>query len=437
MKIKFIQSMLNTLRYGTLARYWPYLSYGAVRLLGPCFAALLSARTIDWGTGNDEPVVLCLFRESFVKDIHEMRQRTDMKFAVVMGGFTRFQEVWFPKAMQIQTYYQGYFGPGRDRALAYSRLYAMHLLRFVERKRAVSAVLSANFDYWQDVGFKQVCKEKRIPFVVLSREHPVVPSVCDIVIKWYVRSAYVFDGALIAVAGDSSKEVLARIGTVCGNDQVVVTGLPRFDAWRDVDCALPLSERKYITLLTFTEGYFADQSFVEVLNVFLQAAQRYQKSEIRFLIKTKDAHDQHLVQQLIPHASRSKVLCAYDVDLFKVLPQSRCVVGYNSLSMVEAAMAGSQLVIPAWGECLDRGSSVMYSNDDPIVSEMVEFAYGPDDLLNYLDHAVQGNEISRTKSSINSFIAKYVHIPTETTSSERVVESITNAIRDQQAWLDN
>lgn len=428
MKSGSIKSLLHVLRYGVFARLWPHLSHGLVWLLGPRFAAFLSARTIDWGEGGEGPVVLCLFRESFIKDIHEMRQRTDMNFAVVMGGFTRFQEVWFPAAMQIQTFYQSYRGPGRDRALAKSEQYALHLINYVQRKRPVHAVLSANFDYWQEVGLKQVCKENNIPFVVLSREHPVIPEICEIVTEWYVRSAYQFKGDLIAVAGDSSKEVLARIKTVCSDEKVVVTGLPRFDAWRDVNCSIPWHKRKYITLLTFTEGYFADDGFVEVLQVFLQAAQRHLGSGLRFLIKTKDAHDQYQVQQMIPASIRTFVDCTHEEDLFKVLPLSRCVVGYNSLSLVEAVMAGCRLMVPAWGECLDRGPRAMYSADDPAVVGMVDFAYGPDALLKMIDHAVASHEVETERARVDAFVARYVHIPRDTTSSEEVVACIRTAV---------
>lgn len=416
--------MLHALRYGVFSKFWPYFSYWLIWILGPRFAALLSARTIDWGPKGEGPIVLCLFRESFVKDIHEMRKRTDMQFAVVMGGFTRFQEVWFPKMMQVQTFYQSYQGPGREYALARSEQYARHLINYVERKKPVQAVLSANFDYWQEVGLKKVCKDMGIPFFVLSREHPVVPSVCEIVTEWYMRSAYKFEGAKIAVAGDSSKEVLARIGTVCNDNQVVVTGLPRFDAWRDVDCSLPLEERNFITLLTFTDGYFADETFKSVLKAFLQAAKNKSEPDLRFMIKTKDAHDQQLVKNLIPMADQDFVECTHEIDLFKILPISRYVIGYNSLSMVEAVMAGCKIIIPAWDECKDRGSIVMYAADDPIVSRIVEFAYSPEDLLDMLVVDFQDENRLYTELDISSFLKKYIHIPSDVTSSQKVVEMI-------------
>lgn len=424
MNFKYIKSMLHALRYGVFSKFWPYLSHGVIWILGPRFAAFLSARTIDWGPQQEGPIVLCLFRESFVKDIHEMRKRTDMQFAVVMGGFTRFQEVWFPKMMQIQTFYQSYQGPGREYALMRSEQYAQHLINYVERKRPVQAVLSANFDYWQEVGLKEVCKKMGIPFFVLSREHPVVPSVCEIVTEWYKRSAYKFEGAQIAVAGDSSKEVLARIGTVCNDNQVVVTGLPRFDAWRDVDCSLPLEERNFITLLTFTDGYFANETFKSVLKAFLQAAKNKSEPSLRFMIKTKDAHDQQLVKNLIPVNYLDFVECTHEVDLFKILPISRYVIGYNSLSMVESVIAGCKIVIPAWDECKDRGSMVMYSADDPIVSRIVEFAYSSDDFMAMLVRKFEGENRLNTKIEVSSFLNKYIYIPSGATSSQLVVEMI-------------
>ena len=437
MRFIFVKSTLHVLRYGAFAKLWPYLSYAMIRLLGVRFSAYLTARTIDWGDASQGPVVLCLFRESFIKDVYEMRKRTNMRFAVVMGGFTRFQEVWFPAEMQTQTFYQTYKGSGRDRALYLSRLYAHYLLIYAERRSTVQAVLSANFDYWQDVGLKQVCKERKIPFVVLSREHPVIPKVCDVVTKWYVESAYAYKGDIIAVAGNSTKNVLARIGTVCRDDQVIITGLPRFDAWRDVDCSLPCNERKCITLLTFTKGYYADQGFEETLSVFLQAAKNLKGTGLRFLIKTKDAHDQNLILQMIPKELSKFVDCDYEENLFEILPLSRSVVGYNSLSLVEAVMAGCHLIIPAWGEFLDRGPRVMYSIEDTVVSERVDYAYSPNQLLEMLIHPSFRCKDKNSSELTKKFIEKYIYRPTNTTSSQLVVECIENSIRQNDSGRSN
>ena len=424
-----IRLTLYTLRYKKIASLWNYLSILLVRIFGPKLAAFLTYLTIDWGDKECNPTVLCLFRESFIKDIHEMRKRSSMGFVVVMGGFTRFQAPYFPEGMRIQSFYQIYQGPGRSRALNFSRKYSIYLLRYIKNKRNIEAVISANFDYWQEVGLKQVCIEKNIPFLVLSKEHPIVPSACNNFIDRYVRSAYTFEGDLIAVAGESTKKVLSRIGTVFPDERVVITGLPRFDAWRDVNLP-PIYQRDLVTLLTFTRGYSADEGFIEILQLFLKAAEKNHKTGLKFLIKTKDAFDHKLVTSLVSESQKKLVKFSYEDDLSKVLPNSRCVVGYNSLSQLEAAIARCQLISPAWGECKARGDSVMYSVDDPVVAEIIDFAFSPSEMLEMIDQAAAGCRYNQAPShdSIEKFVKKYVYIHKDKTSSEAVVSCIRDAI---------
>jgi hypothetical protein len=428
-----MKSILQMLRFGYFERFWPYVSVSLVLIFGPRVAAYLTYLSIDWGPASHGPVVLCPFRESFVKDIYEMRRRTNINFAIVMGGITRFQQPHFPNEMRVQAFYQSYAGWGRQRALNFSRQYANHLINIVEKKRKVHAVMSANFDYWQEVGLKDVCRERNIPFLVLSREHPVIPSECINFIDWYVRAAYVFSGDLIAVAGDSTKKCISATGTICPDDRVFVTGLPRFDVWHDIDCSLSYDARKTITLLTFTHGYGADNGFVECLRIFIDAAERYKNSGLRFLIKTKDAHDQKFVFNLIPSGQRKFIECSYTEDLFAVLPASRCVIGYNSLSQVEAALAECYLIVPAWGECVSEGDSAMYNSNDPIVADIVEFANSENDLKKLIDLVVNDPTLlpKKSRASIESFVSRFINFSEGFRASDIVAGLLLHLINDR------
>lgn len=413
-----MNNLINSLRYGRASYLWPTFSGLVIKLLGTKFAAYLSYLGINWGVSKPGPTILCLDRESFIKDIKELRERTRFNYPLVIGGFTRFQMTWFPAKMQIQTFYQIYEGKDRDSAIEKSTQYALQLIKFASGKKSVNGVLSANFDYWQDVGFKNACKELGIPFLVLSREHPVVPKACDEVTDWYVKSAYRFDGTAIAVAGKSTRDVLEKVGCICTPEQVVITGLPRFDAWLDVDSTQPIEKRRLVTLLTFTEGYYADKTFKDVLQVFCKAAQRYSDLNVNFLIKTKDINDTILVKQLIQSMDAQHVECTHELELFKVLPESRLVINYNSLSLVEAAMARAQIVIPAWGECKDRGAEVMYSIENPKVAQVVQFAYSGEELLDAIASSIAGKVRSFENQSIDDFINEFIYIPSKNSCSK-------------------
>lgn len=189
MNESFISKKLYLIRYGIFSSVWSWFSIFIIKVGGPKLAAYLTYLSIDWGEMKYDKTILCFYRESFVKDVVELRKRTSLNFPLVKGGFTRFQMAWLPKHMQVQTFYQSYLSKN-DSSTELCSKYAYHLIYLVSKKKRIDAVLSANFDYWQDSAFKNVCKDLGISFFVLSREHPIVPKVCDLVIKRYKKADY-------------------------------------------------------------------------------------------------------------------------------------------------------------------------------------------------------------------------------------------------------
>jgi len=405
-----MSNYLSLLRYGWISTIWSRFVPFLVSAIGPRGAAYLTYLSIDWGRLNNQKAVVCLYRESFIKDIHELRKRTEYDYPIVMAGFTRFQQSWTPKQMQEQTYYQR-FESDHEEVLRKSDAYVETLLKLISKKVEIGAVLSANIDYWQDGGFKRVCRSKNIPFVVLSREHPVIPSVCDWVAARYKGAEFVYTGEGVAVAGDSSKRVILGAGVVSDEKLVTVTGLPRFDAWREINVEKRPEERELITLLTFTNGYGADNTFEEVLSSFCMAAES--NSHYRFLIKTKDEMDTAYVQKLVKKIQANKVEIDHNESLFEVLPKSRLVVGYNSLSLLEAALAKTNILIPAWGECLEDGETIMYQSSNPNVARCVSFIRDKEDLEALLLNVSDFDGFKWNDEAIAAFIGDFVKIPKE------------------------
>jgi hypothetical protein len=282
----------------------------------------------------------------------------------------------------------------------------------------VDGFLTGNFDYWQDVGFKKVAREKSIPFIVLSREHPVIPSACDIVKARYARADYRFDGDAIAVAGQSTFDVITHSGRICDDHQVRITGLPRYDAWRPVRKDKPLSQRSYITLLTFTSGYYADETFKDVLISFLKIADSYSSDDVSFVVKTKDRLDTEKVRALAnSYSAQHNVAISDTIDLFDLLPDSRLIIGYNSLSLVEGLMSGSRIAIPNWGQCLSSGPKVMYPVDDPLVDELIDFPKDEQALYLLVAQAINDSQLNNDLEKNEKLIDQFIHIPKKTTSA--------------------
>jgi len=407
-----MKKLLHSLRYGVFSHVWAWFSIVTIRVFGPKFAAYLSYLSINWGKIKEGPIILCLYRESFIKDITELRKRTALNYPIVMGGFTRFQKAWLAPNMQEQTFYQKHLAPN-SKGIKQSVIYARHLISLVEKKqkKSIDGVLSANFDYWQDAAFKIVCKDQEIPFLVLSREHPIIPQVCDFVIDRYKQADYHFSGTAIAVAGKSTKEVIIKSETICLPEQVFITGLPRYDAWLDVDTSGEVGKRPLITLLTFTKGYYADQTFLDVLQLFCEAAEYHSKTDVKFLVKTKDAADTQMVKHIVDKYKLDNLRCDHEVGLFEVLPKSRMVINYNSLSLVEAVMAKAWIAIPVWGQCVNRGGKAMYAIDNPKVERLITFVESPELLMDTITACVEGLLRPMEERDVHDFVSEYIHVP--------------------------
>ncbi len=209
-----------------------------------------------------------------------------------------------------------------------------------------------------------------------------------------------------------------------------MTGLPRFDAWLNVDSSRPTDQRALVTLLTFTEGYYADDTFKEVLRIFCEAAAQPRPESVQFLVKTKDMVDTLVVRRLILSLKCTRVICTHERELFDVLPDSRLVINYNSLSLIEAAMANAPIVVPAWGQCKDRGSQAMYSAEEPAVARVAKFAYTPEQLRDVIIGSLTAGPPVMDSSSLAAFVNHFVYLPTQSTCSAEFEKFVSRFIKE-------
>ena len=368
-----------------------------------------------------EELIFCLKRASFEKDIQVLRSDTPLNFVVLDRGYTVAQFLWFPPKMQIQTYFVTFTGALYDRALRKSEAFFTELFDFIEKTKSIDGVFSANFDYWQEAGLFRVAKKREKKVLILSREHPVVPKAVDTVRRWYLDTNFKLTIGKIAVAGPTTKSVLVNSG-VCAQEQVLETGLPRFDPWIGVSSSISYDhDRDIILLMSFADGYYADKTFKDVLDVFVMVAKEHKGSGRRFVIKAKDDKDAKNISSMIKGLERQYLEVTFTASLYHLLPKSAAVVGYNSLALVEAVLAKCPLILPAWGQCKDDGFDVMYSRSDLGDSKIAEFAYSrlelKDELVKYIDAS---EHYYPTDLEILDFAKRFVFFDFGVTSSERV-----------------
>jgi hypothetical protein len=419
--VRLRHNTLHALRVPAVTIAWERLATALVRFGGPQLAARLTLWSTDWGDSvAGAPGVICLMRDLFSKDVEQLRLRGTYNYVCVLGGLTRLQAPFFPAAMRVQTSYQSYAGPERVKAEAFATAYAAEVLRLIARRKRITAVMSANVDYWQDLGFKLVCREQGIPFLALSREHPVIPQALAATIEWYRDNHFVFEGDAVAVAGQASVESLVANGSMIDRAKVVVTGLPRMDAWRDVDTAIPMEKRRTVTLLSFTEGYYADDTFVAVLGSFVEAARSLSARQFRFVVKCKNYEDYREVKARLPDRPPANVALVYDEPLFKVLPRSRLVIGFNSLAMAEAALSRAPLCVPFYEQCSRDRTELMFHPDEPMHRKAIMFPASPAELIGCIQQHCHGSPDLLDADIARLIASEFFHWPPDSTITESV-----------------
>ena len=403
----------------------PFLGY----LVPVRIVALYLRRHLAFDEGLGEDIVFYLQRTAFDKDIQILREQTPLRFIALSRGYTVAQYLWFPKEMRQQTYFSTFVGKKYDRAIRKSTKLFNLLLDQIEKTNTVSAVFSANFDYWQEAGLFAAAEDRKKLVLIISREHPVVPKAIETVSKWYLETKFKFAQGKVVVAGPSTKNVLVR-SRVCKNSQILEFGLPRYDPWAKLMPSAGYEKtRPNITLMSFADGYYANDTFIDVLNIFLEIAEKLQFLDVNFIVKSKDEEDTRLIGALIPKSKQKFLKINHSVPLYKLLLNSRAVVGYNSLALVEAALAKTPIILPAWGQCREDGDDVMYPKSQLVSGGLVKFASSSLELKKILQDFSAGSvDFNPSEEQILNFVKRFISFEMESSSANKIYSEFKKSL---------
>ena len=418
--------LLNLARHPNFKKIWGLLSNILVKALGTDFAAKLTLAGSDYSQIKPgKEIVLCISRDYFSKDIEQLNKRSKYSYFELKSRFTRFQESWLHQSARIQTFYQRRLYFLGKKPVDMSKAYANKIFEDISKKGKIVAVLSANIDYWQDTGFKLVCKDNKIPFLSLSREHYTIPKSYVANQQWFKDARFKFEGDGVAVAGFQTEAILVESGA-CTKDQVRVTGFPRFDAWREIDLTTPLNKRQYITFMTYSQGYYADDQFQEAYKLFIECAREYSdKSDIKFFVKAKNLDDQHYLNTIHKEELPKNLEVSYQIPLFEILPKSRLVIGFNSLSLGDSLIANTNIIIPKWGSCDRDPYELILSPEDKLNQKIIDFTHAPAEFKASIARAVRGEFRKIDEKSNLEILNKLFYFPETGTISQQVEDFIT------------
>lgn len=422
--------ILNLIRHPKVKNIWGVASNILIKVFGTKFAARLTLTGSDYSQIKpNSDIVLCISRDYFSKDIEQLNKRSKYSYLELKGGFTRFQESWLHKSARLQTYYQRRLYFLGNNPVNKSTDYARRIFNEISKKGRIVAVMSANIDYWQDTGFKLICKEMKVPFLSLSREHYTIPKSYVSNQKWFKDAEFRFEGSGVAVAGHQTEAILIESGA-CTKEQVRVTGFPRFDAWQEIDRNKPLEKREYITLMTYSQGYYADDQFKEAYRLFIESAKEHEnKSDVKFLVKAKNLDDHHYLKTIFKGELPSNVKISYQIPLFEILPKSRLVIGFNSLSLGDALIANANIIVPKWGSCDRDPHELILSPEDELNKKIIDFTPSPEAFKASIAKAANGEFDTIDKKSNLKVLNKLFYFPETGTISQKVEDFITEKFK--------
>jgi hypothetical protein len=324
------------------------LAFGVLgRVLGPRASGRLCARFIDRdGATPATSACLCINRDVFMKDISQLRARTERPWPVVNQHLIfLFEQAWVPRWYFKQTEFQAALQRLSPRAIDRAECFATSFLRSARARCGVAAVITGNVDYAPDEFLRRAAKLEGLPFLVLLKEH----AITDYGYREFAKSlaGFRYEGDGVAVFGDRTADMLVE-ETICPPERIAVTGPPRLDEWIDIE---PAPELDLAVLFSFSRLYQEGaETFPEVLEAFAVAAHQAQGSAGRFVVKCRDPYEETVVREMA--SAYGQVLeITSDALVPDLLRRATVTVGYSSLAMLEALLSWGTVVSPRFGAC--------------------------------------------------------------------------------------
>lgn len=306
--------------------------------------------------------VLCFSRGLFEKDYEQLSYR-----------LRDFGWIWFEKKLfvaclshSIPKYARGqkkYANHLEDPYVGWAEVItrAQKLVSRLKERHGIVCFVTANIDYYQDHALKIACKREGIRVIVLQKEFPVTTKVAEQFTSHY--EGWDPNADIVAVAGNRAKKCLEAAG-VGKHSRIIVTGLPRLDRYKTIEFRPSCSRQKQrILLLSFRSGYGYDseQAFFDTAHAIIQLSDK----QLEVMIKAKNKNDENVIRYWLmknmAKKNREHVSISSSIPLYDAFACADVVVGYNSLSTVEALLTPLPILMPRY---------LSASDDDKILSDL-------------------------------------------------------------------
>lgn len=379
--------------------------------------------------------ILTCEKTHFSKDIDQMNLRTNAKFIRINGGFLEFfLKTFLPPDLQRQSFYQ----PTQDKQIYArhwdeARAFCEELLIKIQNafNEKIERVLVSNIDYWQPEGLRLAAEKMSIPFYALVRENFLLLDQQITYKKYYQDLKFKFKGDGIAVFSDLTKQ-LYDSSDLFERSKIVVTGAPRFDFWRDAKVP-EFKNRQAITLFSFAHpDYLAPKTFLRILELFVEAAIR--NPQVQFIVKAKDRGDYYFISKRIK-SFPPNLSVEYKMTVPEAIMRSKLVIGFNSLTVLEAIIARAAVGVPYFSDAVLKDDFLIYTPNNAKHSEVIRFYKDEQAALDHIEEALKATELKTwfSEEARLACISSMVYYPPLQTNSEVVYNFLRNTAGERNS----
>ena len=118
-------------------------------------------------------------------------------------------------------------------------------------------------------------------------------------------------------------------------------------------------------------------------------------------------------------------------DIFPFLCASRCVIGINSLALLEALLTEAQIICPYWADARQDSTGLVLSPDDKETAALVHFVVSPRAMQKQIERICKSRPRlldTGTRQRRIDLFRRYFHYPANQTSTQSVEEFIRKVI---------
>ena len=384
--INHLIKVIKGLRYKGLEAVIKKLLVSTVQINTPKLTALLLAKT-SVSINNNVTTgykALVLRRSIFIDDIRAMADYSGkIHYQYTLRGYWgALHRSFIPRHARASLSENNYYTD--ERWIEPSKKYRQYLEKmwpYLQRYIGFDVILSSNFGYLSQQELTAVSVNHHVPFIVLYKEGMAVPEGLDDYMKQYATRR--FTGTAMLVYNEPIRSALLRAsipGVADTNTHVV--GLPRLDTY--VKKHVGRSPKRITFFAFFIEDkfrYLADNK--ELLTKLEAHAKEFYKSflafakqhpEIDFYVTTKLAqHYMAYVKEKFDGedvGALPNITLTSKVNVQEAVLNSSMIIGFNSITLIEAILAKTMIVTPYFGDMLNEKSWDYFTQFPQLVSYM-------------------------------------------------------------------